>query len=153
MEGEKRPVLSFVDAKSFPGYDQMYGNPLRILMAMVGLVLLIAMANVVMLLMARNASRQREFSVRQALGAGRGELLRQLLTESADPWLQRAARWRGALRRWPTRLLGRWAQIESSLAPDKTVLLFTLGVLVFAGLLFGLTPLRARRWQAKPNWR
>src|ERR1035438_9012045 len=75
MEGEKPPVLSFADAKSFPGYDQQYGNPLRILMAMVGLVLLIALANVVMLLTARNATRQREFSVRQALGAGRGELL------------------------------------------------------------------------------
>ena len=41
-----------------------------------------------------------------------------------------------------TRLLGRWAQIESSLAPDRTVLLFTLGVLVLAALLFGLAPLR-----------
>jgi predicted permease len=40
------------------------------------------------------------------------------------------------------RLLGRWAQIETSLAPDKTVLLFTLGVLVLAALLFGLAPLR-----------
>ena len=68
--------------RAFPGYDEQYGNPLRILMAMVGLVLLIALTNVVMLLMARNATRQREFSVRQALGAGRGELLRQLLTES-----------------------------------------------------------------------
>ncbi len=120
---------------------QKYGNPLRMLMAMVGLVLLIALANVVMLLMARNATRQREFSVRQALGAGRGELLRQLLTESLI--LVTAG---GALA-WgfaemATRLLGRWAQIESSLAPDKTVLLFTLGVLVLAALLFGLAPLR-----------
>jgi predicted permease len=41
-----------------------------------------------------------------------------------------------------TRLLGRWAQIESSLAPDRTVMLFTLGVLVIAALLFGLAPLR-----------
>ncbi len=81
--GEKPPVLSFTDAKNFPGYDEEYGNPLRILMAMVGLVLLIAVTNVVMLLMARNASRQREFSLRQALGAGRGELFRQLLTEGA----------------------------------------------------------------------
>jgi hypothetical protein len=118
-----------------------YGNPLRILMAMVGLVLLIAMTNVVMLLMARNAARQREFSVRQALGAGRGELLRQLLAESLI--LVSAG---GALA-WgfaemATRLLASWAQIESSLAPDRTVLLFTLGVLVLAAVLFGLAPLR-----------
>jgi len=141
MGGEKPPVLSLADAKSFPGYDQQYGKPLRMLMAMVGLVLLIALTNVVMLLMARNAARQREFSVRQALGAGRGELLRQLLAESLI--LVTAG---GALA-WgfaemATRLLGRWAQIESSLAPDRTVMLFTLGVLVFAALLFGLAPLR-----------
>ena len=73
--GEKRPVLSLQDAKNFPGYDGMYGKPLRMLMAMVGLVLLIALTNVVMLLMARNATRQREFSLRMALGARRGELL------------------------------------------------------------------------------
>ncbi len=141
MQDEKPPVLSLADAKNFPGYDQMYGNPLRILMAMVASVLLIALANVVMLLMARNAARQREFSVRQALGAGRGELLRQLLIESFI--LVTAG---GALA-WgfaelATRLLGRWSLIESSLAPDKTVLLFTLGVLVAAALLFGLAPLR-----------
>ena len=82
MDGEKPPTLSLDDAKSFPGSDQRYGEPLRMLMAMVGLVLLIALANVAMLLMARNAARQREFSIRQALGAGRGELLRQLLVES-----------------------------------------------------------------------
>jgi len=141
MEGEKPPVLSLMDAKSFPGYDMQYGNPLRMLMAMVGLVLLIALANVVMLLMARNAARQREFSLRQALGAGRGELLRQLLTEGLI--LVTAG---GALA-WgfaemSTRLLGSWAQIETSLAPDRTVLLFTLGVLAIAGLLFALAPLR-----------
>jgi predicted permease len=140
-QGEKPPVLSFADAKSFPGSDERYGKPLRVLMAMVGLVLLIALANVVMLLMARNAARQREFSVRQALGAGRGELFRQLVTESA--LLVTAG---GALA-WvfaamAVRLLGNWAQIESSLEPDKTVLLFTLGVLVVAALLFGLAPMR-----------
>ena len=141
MEGEKPPVLSVTDAKNFPGYDMRYGSPLRILMAMVGLVLLIAMTNVVMLLMARNAARQREFSLRQALGAGRGELLRQLLAESLI--LVSAG---GALAWWfaemATRLLASWAQIESSLAPDRTVMLFTLGMLVLAAMLFGLAPLR-----------
>jgi len=141
MEGEKRPVMSFAEAKNFPGFDEQYGKPLRILMAMVGLVLLIALANVGMLLMARNAMRQREFSLRLALGAGRGELLRQLLTESL--LLVTAG---GALA-WgfaeiAAKLLGRWAQIETSLAPDRTVLLFTLAVLALAALLFGLVPLR-----------
>jgi predicted permease len=139
--GEKPPVLSLADAKNFPGYSEMYGNPLRMLMAMVGLVLLIALTNVVMLLVARNGARQREFSVRQALGAGRGELLRQLLAESLI--LVTAG---GALA-WgfaemTTRLLERWAQIESSLAPDRTVMFVTLGVLVMAALLLALAPLR-----------
>ncbi len=141
MEGEKPPVLSLSDAKSLPGYDRQYGSPLRMLMAMVGLVLLIALANVVMLLTARNATRQREFSLRLALGAGRGELFLQLLVESSI--LVTAG---GALA-WgfaelATRLLGQWAGIESSLAPDSTVLLFTLAVLVIAALLFSLAPLR-----------
>ncbi len=116
--GEKPPMLSFMDAKSFPGYDEMYGNPLRMLMAMVGLVLLIALTNVVMLLVARNAARQREFSVRQALGAGRGELFRQLLAESLI--LVTA----GGVLAWAFAdgghaPAGNWAQIESSLAPDR----------------------------------
>jgi len=139
--GEKRPTLSLQDAKSFPGYDEMYGKPLRMLMTMVGLVLLIALSNVVMLLMARNATRQREFSVRLALGAGRRELFRQLLTESL---LLVAA---GGMLAWlfaasATKALGAWAQIESSLAPDHTVLIFTLSILALAALLFGLAPLR-----------
>jgi predicted permease len=141
MEGEKLPVLSFADAKNFDGFDEQYGKPLRILMAMVGLVLLIALTNVAMLLMARNATRQREFSLRLALGAGRGALLRLLLMES---FLLVTA---GGVLAWAfaegaTRILEQWAQIESSLAPDRTVLLFTLGVLALAGLLFGLAPLR-----------
>ena len=141
MEGEKPPVLSLADAKNFPGYDERYGKPLRVLMAMVVLVLVIALANVAMLLTARNAGRQREFSVRQALGAGRGELFRQLLTESI---LLVVA---GGMLAWgfaelATRLLAKWAQIESSLVPDKNVLLFTLAVLAIAALLFGLAPMR-----------
>ena len=141
MAGEKPPILSLAEARSFPGYSTQYGHPLRILMAMVALVLLIALTNVVMLLMARNGARQREFSLRQALGAGRGELLRQLLAESLI--LVTAG---GALA-WgfaeiATRLLGNWAQIEASLAPDRTVLLFTLGILAIAALIFGLAPMR-----------
>ena len=140
-EGERIPVISAQDAKSLPGYEMEYGRPLKIMMVMVGLVLLIALSNVAMLLLARNASRQREFSVRLALGAGRKALFRQLVTESvllvsaggALAWLFAA---------WATKALGVWARIESSLAPDQTVLLFTLGILVLTALLFGLAPLR-----------
>lgn len=110
-------------------------------MTMVGLVLAIALSNVGMLLMARNATRQREFSLRMALGAGRTVLFRQLLMESlllvtmggALAWLFAS---------WATRALAAWAQIESSLAPDTTVMLFTLSILAAAALLFGLAPLR-----------
>jgi len=139
--GEKAPTLSLEEARGFPGYSEEYGRPLRMLMAMVGFVLLIALTNVVMLLTARNAARQREFSMRLALGAGRRDLLRQLLAESL--LLVTAG---GALAwvfaRMATRALASWAQIESSLAPDRTVLAFALGILFVAALIFGLAPLR-----------
>lgn len=139
--GEKSPTLSLVEARGLPGYARMYDKPLWLLMGMVGLVLLIALTNVVMLLMARNATRQREFSMRLALGAGRADLLRQLLAESL---LLVSA---GGLLAWSfavfaTRALGAWARIESSLAPDFSVLVFTLSVLGIAALLFALAPLR-----------
>lgn len=141
MPNEKRPTLSLVDAKGFPGYAEQYGKPLQLLMGMVGLVLVIALTNVAMLLVARNATRQREFSMKLALGAGRGDLLRQLLAESLI--LVSA----GGLAAWffavlATKSLGAWAQIESSLAPDGTVLRFTVAVLAVAVVLFGLAPLR-----------
>jgi predicted permease len=139
--GEKKPTLSLIEAKSFPGYDVRYGKPLRMLMTMVGLVLLIALSNVVMLLMARNATRQREFSVRLALGAGRRELFRQLLSESALLVCAGGAlAWLFAVS--ATRSLAAWAQIESSIAPDRTVLSFTLSILALAAILFSLAPLR-----------
>ena len=139
--GERAPTLRFEEAKGFPGLSEEYGRPLRMLMTMVGFVLLIALTNVVMLLMARNASRQREFSMKLALGAGRRELLRQLLSESLLLVTAGGAlAWVFAL--VSTRALASWAQIESSLAPDRTVLSFALAILVLAAILFGLAPLR-----------
>jgi predicted permease len=139
--GEKPPTISLEEARGFAGYSEEYGRPLRMLMAMVGFVLLIALTNVVMLLTARNAARQREFSMRLALGASRRDLLRQLLAES----LLLVAT--GGVLAWAfaktaTRALASWAQIESSLAPDRTVLAFALGILVVSALIFGLAPLR-----------
>jgi len=141
MQGEKPPTLSLEEARGFAGYSEQYGKPLLLMMAMVGFVLLIALTNVVMLLMARNSARQREFSMRLELGAGRRDLLRQLLAESlllvvgggALAWLFAVL---------ATRALASWAQIEASLAPDRNVLLFALGILVVAAVLFGLAPLR-----------
>ncbi|HEY9138279.1 MAG TPA: ABC transporter permease, partial [Terriglobus sp.] len=134
--------LSLPEAKQFDSNDDSLAQALKVLMAMVGLVLLIAMSNVVMLLMARNANRQREFGLRFALGAGRREIARQLLTESMLlVAMGGAVAWGFAL--LATRALGAWAQIGSSLQPDMMVLGVTMALLVLLALVFGLAPLRA----------
>ena len=116
-------------------------TPLGALMAMVGLVQLIACGNVAMLLVARNAARQRELSVRIALGGGRGWLLVQLLAESLLLVVAGAALgWLLAL--WTSQALAAWMGLGLDLAPDSTVLGFTLVVSLLTGLLFGLAPLR-----------
>jgi predicted permease len=135
-------ALQLVPARGLGTGSADYKNPLRVLMGMVVLVLVIACVNIVMLLLARNSIREREFALRLALGAGRTSLFRQLLTESGILVIA------GALLGWlfavqATRLLAVWSQLEVSLAPDKSVLLFTLAISALAALLFGLAPLRA----------
>ena len=138
---DKPPVLSFTDTRGMPGTRETYEQPLRILMGMVALVLVIACGNIAMLLVARNAPRHREFSLRMALGGSRPQIFRQLLAESLMLVAAGAGLgWLFAV--WATQALARWSMLERSLAPDAQVLGFTLGVCALVGIVFGLVPLR-----------
>ena len=116
-----------------------YRNALAILMTITGMVLLIACANVANLLLARGAARQREIAIRIAVGAGRGRLIRQLLTESL--LLAGAGALTGvAFAEWGARLLVRVLDASVDLSLDLRMLAFTAGVAVFTALLFGAAP-------------
>ncbi|MFZ0692050.1 MAG: ABC transporter permease [Acidobacteriaceae bacterium] len=134
--------LSLVPARGLGTATGQYRDGLRVLMGMVALVLVIVCVNIAMLLAARNAAREREFSMRLALGAGRWPLFRQLFAESL------LLVGSGAVLGWffaveATKLLALWSEIEVSLTPDTPVLLFTLALSVLAAVVFGLAPLRA----------
>lgn len=135
-----KPLLDFVPAKGIEGYNQQYREPVQILMGLVLLVLLIAVTNVSLLLVARNEARQREFSLKLAIGAEKRHLFRQLLAESSLLVCVGAALgWAFAI--LATRALALWSGIESGLDPDRNVLLFTLGISVMSAIVFGVAPL------------
>ena len=116
-----------------------YRQALTVLMATVGLVLLIACANVANLLLARGAARQREIAIRMAVGGGRRRIVRQMLTESL--LLSGIGAILGILfAEWGERLLVRFLHASLNLALDTRVLAFTAGVAVLTGLIFGIAP-------------
>ncbi|HEY1499616.1 MAG TPA: ABC transporter permease [Acidobacteriaceae bacterium] len=134
--------LGMIPARGLGTSTADFTQPLHVLMGMVALVLVIACVNIAMLLAARNTAREREFSMRLALGAGRWPLFRQLFAESLIlVGAGSALGWLFAVE--ATKLLALWSEIEVSLAPDTPVLLFTLAIAVLAALVFGLAPLRA----------
>ena len=123
------------------GLRRAYSTPLHMLMAIVGMVLLIACANVGSLLLSRAASRKAEISLRMALGATRWRIIRQLLTESM--LLAAVGGVCGVLlAQWGVYVLVGLVAKTSPLdtRPDAKVLAFTAGASILAGLLFGLIP-------------
>jgi putative ABC transport system permease protein len=141
----------FLLAPGGTGYTYLrerFERPLTILMAVTALVLLIACANVASLLLARATARQREISVRLAIGAGRGRIVRQLLTESTLLSVLGAAL--GICLAWLTSrslvdtLSGAGfyggAPIVFDLTPNWHILGFASGVAIANGILFGLAP-------------
>jgi predicted permease len=136
--------------------ERFLKGPLWAMMAMVGLVLLIACANVANLMIARSMARQKEVAIRLALGASRGRLVRQLLVEST--LLSLAGGLLGLLIAPPTMrlLVDIMPQMDPPLKflvnPNLRALCFTIAVSVFTALVFGLAPaLRATRPNLAPT--
>jgi predicted permease len=146
---EQMPVLA-IDSGSqgLAGANHTFAKPIYILASLTGFVLLLACANLANLLLARSAARQREMSVRLALGASRGRVLRQVLTESlllsslgGIAGLALGYLGRNVI---PHLLSSSWQPTPLNTRFDLRIFAFTAAVSLLTGILFGLGP----AWQA-----
>ncbi|MBS1855292.1 MAG: ABC transporter permease [Acidobacteria bacterium] len=135
-----KPLIFVPAARGVSDLRDAFEQPILILLAIVGLLLLIACANVAGLLLARAVSRQREIAVRLAIGAGRWSLIRQLLAESLVLALAGGAA--GVLLAWwiASALLAAAPEMAVNAEPDPRVLGFTFALSLVTGLVFGLVP-------------
>jgi len=143
--GEDLPQLDLRDgSRGLFEQEQEFAQPMTVLMILVGLVLLLGCVNIANLMLARGTQRQREMSVRMALGANRRRIMRQLLVESlllaslgGAGGLIASYFGRNVL---PTMIASTWEHTEFQVHFDWTVFAFTVGITVLSGILFGLVP-------------
>jgi predicted permease len=143
-------------ARGASSLRDQYGDSLKILMGVVALVLLIACANLANFLLARAATRKREIATRLALGSSRARIVRQSLIETLLLSLTGGVLGLGIAFAATRVLIGFVSQgnpyIAMNPTPDTTVMLFTLGLSLLTGILFGLAPaLAAARTGAASN--
>jgi predicted permease len=143
---DRRLGVSVTPAIGISGDREYFHSLSRLLTAIGGLLLLIVCANLGGLLLARGTARGAEIAMRRALGAGRGRILRQLLTESLLlAFAGGTLGWLVSL--WTSRLLVGFYSVDDEgyrhlfdIRPDAPVILFSIAVTVAAGVLFGLIP-------------
>jgi predicted permease len=143
--GDTMPQLEVADgSRGLQFAAQMFKKPVYMLMTLTGFVLLLACANIANLLLARGVQRQREMTVRLALGAGRGRVLRQLLTESL--LLAGIGGVGGLFLSYlghnviPRLLSNAWDRGQLNVPMDWEVFAFATAVTLLTGLVFGLAP-------------
>jgi len=143
--GDTLPHLELGDGSRGMGFAaQQFAKPVYVLLALTGFVLLLACANIANLLLARGAQRQREMSVRIALGAGRGRVARQLLTESlllagigGAGGLLLGYLSRNAI---PRLMMNAWDRDQMNVPMDWGVFAFAAAVTLVTSVVFGLAP-------------